>query len=119
MALPFLLSLSEHLKQTVQYFYTLQCLKSFDPQFIVPPPPLPEQYLPHARQGQQAVPRSANTAQCCLSFPAGLRENVVASPSPVSPTCTVRLSDRLCGGLQARRRCKELKRPDYLSGVNK
>lgn len=54
---------------------------------------------PHARQEQEAVPHSANTAHCCLSFSAGLASQktprhggVTVSHTgllTVSPTCTI------------------------------
>lgn len=61
---------SQHRWANVQSLYTLHSLQGFDPQFIV------EASLgyswPQTRQEQEAVPHSANTAHCCLSFSAGL-----------------------------------------------
>lgn len=56
--------------ENVQGLYTLQSLEGFSPQFTVDASL--GQSLPHARQEQEAVPHSANTAHCCLSFSAGL-----------------------------------------------
>lgn len=50
--------------------YTLQSLQVLSPQFIVDAS-LGHSW-PHARQEQEAVLHSANTAHCCLSFSAGL-----------------------------------------------
>jgi len=48
----------------------LLSLQDFNPQFIVDTSS--GRSWPHTRQEQEAVPRSANTAHCCLSFSAGL-----------------------------------------------
>lgn len=61
---------SAHGWPNVQGLYTLQSLQGLSPQFIADAS-LGHSW-PHTRQEQEAVPHSANTAHCCLSFSAGL-----------------------------------------------
>lgn len=61
---------SRHGWENVQGLHTLQSLQGFRPQFIADASL--GHIWPHTRQEQEAVPHSANTAHCCLSFSAGI-----------------------------------------------